>query len=147
MRLVLRLGLLALALVAARQVWRWHLEVAATRHDLDEQRDGLVSAETDIERLEHRLDASEARMRALAGQIGAIERRHPAGVPRGSGDYERLLAEHNAAVADHNALIARHRTLVGDYETRVRRHNARVDEANATTGVRRLCAVLPVLCE
>ena len=144
MRHIVRLALLALAFVAARQLLEWQAELAAAKEDLASQREDIEVAETEVERAERQLDASEARLDALAARLRTLEQGGPGGVSRSHyAEYQALVAEHNQAVAEHNEQLASQRALRDDYSARVRRHNGRVDEANVVAGEGPLCTMLP----
>lgn len=144
MRLLVRLALLVVALVGARQLWERQAELRAAGEDLNGQRRGIDATEADLDRLDRSIDDSEARLAALDAKITSIERQHQGGIPRDAyPGYSGLVAERNAVADEHNELVARQRDLRGRYQEGVDRHNASVAQVNSRAARGPLCTLLP----
>ena len=144
MRWIVRLALVVAGIAGARTLLVQQVRLVRVAGDLAHERDGLGRAESEIDALDHAIDASETRLRGLGERLDAIERAHPDGVPRADyADYRQLVDDHNAAVVEHNALVARHDALRGAYADWVARHNDLVDSANALASQSGVCARFP----
>src|SRR5499426_269247 len=144
MRWVVRLIVLVLAVGAIREARHRQQTAIAIGEDLNDQRRGLATAETELDATDRDIDDAESRVRELDAQITAIEHDHPSGIPASiRPEYTRLVQEHNDAVALHNDLVARQRRLNDDYKAHVDRHNARVADANAYAAASGPCSFLP----
>jgi septal ring factor EnvC (AmiA/AmiB activator) len=144
MRWAVRLIVLALAVGAFREARDRQQKAIAIGEDLNDQRRGLATAETELDATDRDIDDAESRVRELDAQITAIEHDHPGGIPASIGpEYTRLIQEHNDAVATHNDLVARQGRLNDDYKAQVDRHNARVADANAYAAESGPCSLLP----
>ena len=145
MRWLVRLIVLALAIAAVREMRHRQQKVVAIGEDLNDQRQGIEAAESELDATDRSIDDAGSRVRELDARITAIEHEHPGGIPDSiRPEYARLVAEHNDAVALHNDLVARQRRLHDDYKAQVDRHNARVGEANAYAAASGPCSFLPV---
>src|SRR2546430_8206889 len=120
-------------------------KVVAIGEDLNDQRQGIEAAESELDATDRSIDDAGSRVRELDARITAIEHEHPGGIPDSiRPEYARLVAEHNDAVALHNDLVARQRRLHDDYKAQVDRHNPRPGEANAYAPPSAPCAFLPL---
>src|SRR5215470_694393 len=111
MRWLVRLIVLALAVAAIRQMRDRQQKVIAIGEDLNDQRRGIESAESELDASERSIDDAASR---------AQEHDHPGGIPADlRPGYSRLVEEHNDAVALHNNLVARQRRLNDEYKAQV----------------------------
>jgi chromosome segregation ATPase len=131
MRRLFVTGGFVVGVIVAWATWQANHVLMATERELKDQRRDIGRAEAEIVALEHSIDETQRRIRALAAEIDAIETAHPDGIPRDVHPrYQDLVSRHNDLAAEHNRLVARHDALRASYAERVDKHNARVEAAN-----------------
>lgn len=144
MRIILRLALVAVVALLARQVMQRQSLLRAAGDGLEAQRATLADDEDQLDSIDRQIDDGDERIADLAGEIAALEAEHPDGIPASlQREHARLVTAHNEAVAEHNTLVARHNALRAGYAERVERHNAQVAEANEAVAATGPCALLP----